>query len=365
MPTHRVWNETGQDIIRIKNLIKEAERQLVDRGLRKEEALRVLAPAKALENDRSFWKTQGDGLALFLSNNGFQPYRLPVRFDEQVVVNDRFHIKPLLGLFETDGTFYLLSLTLDDIRLFSGTRFSLEEHALEDTPLSLDEALRFDVFEKHQQSHSGAPRGAGSGNRAATFHGQGGAADDANMKKRIKEFFRKVDNGVRKVLTGTQMPLMLAGLDHLRGIYREVNHYPHLLTEHIAYNPSELTGDELHERAWSQIEPHFLEPRKNATMEYEQRAHNEPERISDHIEQIVPAAYFKRVKVLIVRKGAEVWGAFDPDSQAVQVHEQRQADNQDLIDFAVVHTVQNAGEVYFEKADNMPGEANIAAIYRF
>jgi hypothetical protein len=54
MPTHRKGPETQQDPIRLKNLLKEAEQQLVELELRPTEARELLAPAAALMEDADF-----------------------------------------------------------------------------------------------------------------------------------------------------------------------------------------------------------------------------------------------------------------------------------------------------------------------
>lgn len=365
IPTHRVWNETPQDSIRLKNLLREAEKKLDDWGLRSTEVSDLLAPARTLEDSDSFWRTQRDGLALFLSPETGLFYRLPLNVKELVVVNDRFHVKPLLKLLAGKERFYVLSLSMGNVQLLAGTPYSLSPLDLEHVPDSLAEALKYDVFETQQQFHSGAARTAQGGERAAMFHGQGAAADDANVKKRVVEFFRKVDNGVCDALAEAQAPLVLVGLDHLRGLYRDVNHYTYLTEGGIAVNPEGLTLDELHQRAWSFIEPHFQQSHEEAVTAYEQLVRTEPERVSNQLEDVVPAAFYQRVKVLFVRSDTQAWGTFDQASQEVERHQDAGAQNQDLLDFAAAHTLRYAGTVYLEDAGTMPDNTEAAAIFRY
>lgn len=109
MPTHSVTTRVQEDRIRFKNLVKEAENKLDELGADKPDSL--LEPAYRLLDDRPFWRDQSDGLALFVGEGLFKPYRLPLRFDELVSVTDRFHIKPILPLLTGDGRFYLLALS--------------------------------------------------------------------------------------------------------------------------------------------------------------------------------------------------------------------------------------------------------------
>ena len=117
----------NRDPIRLKNLIRRAEESLVAAGIRRPDASEVLRPARELIEDEAFWRHQSDGLALFLRTGWFRCYRLPLRFEETVVVSDRFHVSPLLPLLSGDGRFFVLALSENEARLLAGTRFAVHE----------------------------------------------------------------------------------------------------------------------------------------------------------------------------------------------------------------------------------------------
>ncbi|MGH8601563.1 MAG: hypothetical protein ACREXR_01905, partial [Gammaproteobacteria bacterium] len=48
------------------------------------------------------------------------------------VVEHRFHLKPLFPLISGDGTFYLLALSQNEVRLFKGSRYHINELGLGD-----------------------------------------------------------------------------------------------------------------------------------------------------------------------------------------------------------------------------------------
>ncbi len=121
MPTHRTGTDAQQDPIRLKNLLREAEKQLSAQGIGRREVQNMLEPTSMLLQDSTFWQHQSDGLAIFISSNGVRRYRLPLNFEEFVAVMDHFHIKPLLPLFTGDGQFYILALSQNEVRLLNGT----------------------------------------------------------------------------------------------------------------------------------------------------------------------------------------------------------------------------------------------------
>lgn len=193
LPTHRLGTETQQDPIRFKNLLREAEEQLIKSGLCSQDARDLLEKAKELD-EYKFWQHQSDGLAIFISTNLFSYYCLPINFQELVVVTDRFHLKPLLPLLTGDGQFYILALK-NQVRLFQGTRYSVSEIELENVPQSIAEALKYDDAEKQLQFHTGTSQG---GERAGMFHGQGAGNDE--QKDNLLRYFRKVDAGLEELL---------------------------------------------------------------------------------------------------------------------------------------------------------------------
>ena len=119
MPTHRRGRETEQDPIRFGNLLREVEERLLDKGLRSREVQEMLKPAQRLVQEPGFWRYQSHGLAVFFAPEEFHAYRLPLPFEELVVISNRFHLKPLLPLFASDGHFYILALSQNQVRLLS------------------------------------------------------------------------------------------------------------------------------------------------------------------------------------------------------------------------------------------------------
>ncbi len=55
LPTHRVGKETQGDSIRLKNLLKRAEDQFVERGMMPMIARDMLEPARRLLDDPNAW----------------------------------------------------------------------------------------------------------------------------------------------------------------------------------------------------------------------------------------------------------------------------------------------------------------------
>jgi len=358
MPTHRLGAETQQNPIRLTNLLREAEDRLSASGLRSPEVKTLLAPAQTLLEEALFWREQSDGLAVFLGPQVFHAYRLPLRFEEMAAVNTRFYLKPLLPLFSQEGRVYILALSQNEVRLFKGSPYAIDEVPLTDVPQSLAEALKYDQFEKQHQFHTAAP--GGRGRDVSIFHGHGATANET--KTEIEQYFRQIDQGLHKLLKEEQSPLILAGVDSLFPIYQTVNSYAHLLEQGIAGNPERLPIEELHQRAWAIAQPYFHQKQREAIARYEQLI---GQQASNQFNEIIPAAYYGQVETLFVAVNKQQWGAFDPTTAAVHLHAEAEPGDEDLLNFSALQTLINGGTVYAVEQAEAPGQTLLAAIFRY
>lgn len=356
LPTHVAGPEIQQDPIRLKNLLSEAENQLLQAGMDKQQVQQTLGPGfKLLENDR-FWRYQSHGLALFMTPQATRIYRLPLEFESLALVGDRFHLKPLLPLFSSDRYFYLLALSQNQVRLFQATRYRIGEISLDDVPTSLEEALKYDDPEKQLQFHSGG----GEGN-TPTYHGQGvGTSED---KEEIRRFLSKVDESLRPYLVQEEAPLVIASVEYLQPIYHEVNSYPHLFEAGVDGNPDTASPEDLHQAAWEKVASLLESSHEEAKAQY----HNlkGTGKASDRLAPLLTAAHRGQVDTLFIAAKSHHWGQFNADSGQVQQHDQPQPHDQDLLDLAAVQTLMQGGTVYILPTEEMPTKAAAAAIYRY
>ena len=356
MPTNSTGTEAQQDPIRLKNLLGEAEKRLSDRGVGRRDVQKMLEPASKYLQDAHFWQHQSNGLAIFLSPNGVRRYRLPLNFEELVVVEDYFHIKPLLPLFTGDGQFYVLALSQNEIRLLNGTRDSVSEVDIGQVGGSLAEALPSGDYQAVLQHHT-------SGSGSVTFHGQGGGNPSA--KNELLRYFRLVSEGLTEFLQENRTPLVLAGVEYLLPIYKEANTYPNLMDTVIKGNPDLLNADELHKSAWNILEHHFQAEQAQAVAQYQQLAGQASERASDTFEKIIPAAFHGQVETLFVAAGEQQWGFFNPVTSEIEIHDQMETGDEHLLDFAAVQTYLKGGTVYIMESEKVPGRISTAAVLRY
>lgn len=359
LPTVRAGQETQQNPIRFKNLLRAAAARLGERGAGEAEVDDLLAPARELIDDYGFWQHQGDGLAVFLAHGFARLYRLPLAFTELAMVEDRFHLKSLFPLFADEGRFFVLALSQNDVRLLAGSRHEVREVPLVDVPKSLADALGHELTDNHLFSHTGGRAQPGGG---PVYHGQ--SANEENAKEEIRKFFSVLDRGVRDLLDDDgRSPLVLAGVEYLLPIYRELSSYPNVLAEGVRGNPDGLSAGELHRRAWGIVEERFRAVRRDAAARYGDLAGTG--RASRRLDEVVPAAHDGRVDTLFVARGVRQWGRFDPASRQIDRHPDQRADSEDLLDRAAVETFVNSGTVHAVEPEEVPEGGPAAAIFRY
>ncbi len=356
MPMHRSGPETQQDLIRLKNLIREAEESLITRGIPAPEARALLESAQKLLQGDLFHQHQSDGLGMFLSPEVFRYYLLPFAFKELVFVADRFHIRPLLPLLSGDGRYYILALSQNKVRLLQGTHYSINEVSLADVPKNLAETLRDDDSWKGLQMHSG--RSEGQGKLSSVTHGS-----EVDSKENIKRYFRRIDKGLHELVRDERVPLVLAGVDYLHPIYREVNTYPHLMEAGVWGNPERLSAKELHAQAWTVVRPYFQKAQQEAVDQYKQFISSG--RASNRFRKIILAAYHGQIELLFAVPDFQQSGTFDPSTDEIHLHKKEKTGDQDLLEFAAIQTLLNGGTVYVVKPGTMPDTGSLAAVFRY
>jgi hypothetical protein len=361
LPTHRTGQDTRQDPMRFRNLLREAEKEFLGGGMGPREVRALLQPAQALLEESNFWNHQYDGLVVFMTSEDFHSYRLPFAVEELLVIARSYYLKPVLPLLTNNGCYFILVISQNEVRLFEGTRYGVGQIDLPDgTPGSLEAALTLDDPQKQLQMHTGTSQSeAGHG----MFHGQGPGREE--HKVWIEQYLNLVDTGLKKIYGEQRAPLVLAGVDFLLPLYRKVSDYPNIMPEGISGNPERLRPEELQEQAWPIVEAYFRQETEKAMEQYRRSAGTG--KAADDIEEIVAAAFKGRVDKLILSIETPVWGTFNPDTGKVMIDPAGQAkpDNLALVDFAAMKTLQNGGTVYALSREEMPSDSPIAAVFRY
>lgn len=356
LPTHKMGEEVQQDPIRLKNLLAEAKEKLKEREVSEQKIEELLKEPRELLDKPLFWQHNDRGLALFISEEDFEYYRIPHTFKERVMIGDHFLITPLVPMISLEGTFCVLALSQKNMRLLRCTRNTVDEIELEEAPESLEEFLKYDVNEDHLQHHSG--QGA---NAQAIFHGHGGARE-TDTEETIN-YLKAVESEVTSIMRKRNDPLVLAGIDEAMAVYKKVNHYNRLMDETVSGNPDPKSPEEIRDAGWKIIESYFLRDMYKDIERFGDLSGSDKQ--SDNLTQIVEAAYYGKIESLFVPIGEHSWGWFDQERDTVHHSAEPKNGEHDLINMAAIKTLTQSGNVYALNKEDMPNGTSIAAIFRY
>lgn len=355
IPTYRA-GKSQEDRIRLKNALTEAKDQLIKSGWTESDSLKFLKKGYNLLEKEDFFLHLSDGLAMYFSENHFDYFTVPINFNEMVHLSQSYYLRPIISLLNEQMPFYLLALSQGEVKLFEIEQYAITNVKIKDVvPENIDAALALEVAEESIQAHSGNARSN------PIYHGQGGGKDRKNFE--IAYYFRKIDEGIREVLPDGD-PLMLAGVDYLIPIFKDVAKYPNIMEGHVSGNPENVAPATLHEKALAAA-PEYFDKEKKASINNFQ-AFAAEDRATAYIYDIVPAAVSGKVETLLTCKDEFAWGTYDSKTHKVHLHPEKQEDSICLLNFAAVNAFQQGGRVYNVPRTELPvPTSNGNAIYRY
>lgn len=356
VPTER-HGENKESIISFKNQVAEAEKQLEEFGLKPRETDKYLEPVKTLQNDTDLWRNLSDALIVYRSEDRFEYYTLPLEVEEFSLVSDRFYLLPVLRIFNQDDLFFILSLSLKKNRLYEATQHEIAEIETEDIfPENIYDSVGYDVVQKSLQM-----RGEQSGtDGSAMFHGRGEGKDD--KQKEVFKYFEDLDRELNDLLTGYEVPLIIAATENVFAHFREISNYKNVYPEYVAGNFDEEDVHLLHDKASEILEPYF-EKAKNEKKEKYREAHGQT---TTSLQDVIISADTGRIDTLFVEKGKHVWGDYKREEAKIDVHDQQKNMDTDLLDYAARKTFETDGKVFIVETEDMPEEgSSVNAILRY
>jgi hypothetical protein len=344
-----------QRLLRVQDLIRKAEGQLGDFSTSADQVESWLAVAwRAIEKNRPL-QPAAQGLAIFMSSDFLSYSYLRGAVVDRVMIAKEFSIRGLLPVMPQNHHFFVLSLSQKRVRLYEGSAGGMRERVLRKIPKDVRDDFLGHSFQREYQLHTASSRA--SAQKGAIFHGP-----SLDEKDRVAHFLGRVERGVAVALKGQQAPLILAGVDYLVSIYRNVNTYAHLADDAIGGSPDQLPLNELFAAAWKIVGQDLLKHQQSAFAVY--REHANTPLTASNLGEILSAAQGGRIRFLFVAPSDERWGSFISPT-TVHVHEKREAGDTELLNLAAVLTIRNGGQVFVATPGQLGEGADATAVFRF
>lgn len=358
MPTSVNGPDCEQDQVRLKNLATQVEKEL-EGWLRPSVARQWSAKIRRIPEDHDFWMKRASGLALFLDRQSLRRYRLPFRVGEFAVVSDQFQIKSLLPMLSNGESFFILVLSQRKVRFYEASEYQIREIEVPGMPQRIEAALNLVNVDRGSQTHLASK--VGRGKQTSVFHGQGGVKD--THKEELSQFFRIIDKALQPLLSNQSSPLLLAGVGYLLSIFREISHYPQIVSAELKGNYDHSGPQQIQEQAWPLVQPLLKENQLKAIEKYQRLAGTGM--ATDDISQCLTAAFDGRVETLLLDTDRCQWGTCDLQGRKSVVREVRQAGDQDLIGLVAARTLLAGGQVFAVADAELPSSRGVAAVLRY
>ena len=183
LPTAPPQHQPQDTATRVKSLVNEARRKLVNAGVSESDARDMMASFEAIATDAPFLRQQGESLAMFASKGLNLIYRLGVPVAEYTNVAEHFVLRPISEALTSSNAYYILTISRNKVRLFDATKDSVVQLDLQDiVPESFEDVVDTDDRQTQLQN-----RTAGA---SALVHGHGGAPD--NQEVEVERFLHEV-----------------------------------------------------------------------------------------------------------------------------------------------------------------------------
>ena len=343
MPTHRTAPDNRQDLIVFKNLVNDLE----EHGDFKKQ----VAKLKELEKNLDFWMYNLDGLAILMSEDDMNIYRLPSDVPIHLAVGKRFYLKPLIRNYQSSYRYYALGLARDSFRLYSGNRFGFREVEIPEEKRLLKDVIG-------DQYEEGRINVVSQGGSVGNFHGDGGKS--AEIKIDTEKFFYYVDDFVNTNYSQKdKLPLILVSLKEHQGLFRALSKNNYLLEEGVMRSYDSINDADLTKYLQEVIEPIYEKNIADYVKEYNVGINKNT--ATNTIQTTLEAIVADRVRVLVLQADKQVKGKVDLDNVSFELTD----DGEDILNYMAQLAIARGAEVIILPKDKMPDHLSVFALLRY
>jgi hypothetical protein len=254
----------------------------------------------------------------------------------------------------------VLAVSLERVRLLEGDGEACRAVALVHVPTSFEEALGELQYDSATQQHTGSS--SRLGRRQAIVHGPGDR-DAEHFEADLAQYFRVVARALERQFGRRTTPLVLAAVREYFPLLQQADLPWTVLEEGIPGSPDRTPDRELHANALRIVRDRERRELEATLARYGDLAAHD--KASAELSTVLEAALAGRIHALLVGPEAQLWGRFDPAAPSLVVHAAREPGDEDLVALAVRETLRCRGLVWRTQPGDLPGEAPLAAIFRY
>lgn len=269
--TYRTHPDNANDVILLKNLIKEAEERVINE-FGKRPVASLLEKFSELEIDESL---NLDSLHIFLSNDTKEIIKSPWKVQSnRVQVSGTFNIRPLIKSLNMNEEYYILLLSQGGVSIYNATHDGITEEIKNNNfPFS---EIPHEVTEPIKRS------------------------DSALMDNMVREFFNDVDKAVVRVYNEYNLPCVIISTEDNYSRFMKVADRPTIYHGYAKIDYNNTDPHHIAKQAWEIIKS-LIYNRRAETMSEMKEAIGKGNVLTD-LQEIFQASMEGRGDLLIVNK---------------------------------------------------------------
>lgn len=335
-PTHRTYPDNRRDPIQLKELVKEARsRLLAEFEPRRVEPLlrRIETLAGAVDHSYNL-----DGLAIFVSDDVGELYRLPFPVEPRVVVDESFATRDLIFALNRNQRYRVLLIDPSQTRLFEGNGGKLAEVMTDAFPLE--------------------PADAGGRRDDAWW----GVNPDSVHDERRRRFAKEVAEALHPIQEKDPLPLIVVGSEQWISLFRDATRQGDQVIGTVAGSFPVISAQLLARR----VEPVFLDwrARERDRLMKELDAAVGANRYASGVDQVWRAVRRGRGTALLVEEGYRRPARLHRGGLVLEWAEDEAAPDvvDDIVDEIIEEVVARGGQVLFYPDGALDRHQRIALI---
>jgi hypothetical protein len=270
--THRTFPENAQDEIVLKNLLKDAEKRVIDEfGKRSVNSLleKMATIEKEINHNYNL-----DSLHIFLSNETQEIIKSALPFHQnKTSISDTFALRPIINDLVRSKEYLILLLSQSGAHLYNAVNDSItEEVKNEDFP-----------FSEMHPSNSGES-----------------SSDSKHLDDHVREYLNKVDKAVVRANNEMDLQMVVICTEDNYSRLMQVADKPSVYLGHVFIDYNRTTTEHIAKQAWGIINELEQKDRTTAIEEMQEAVSNGT--VLSDLQEIYQAAIDGRGDLLIVHE---------------------------------------------------------------
>lgn len=340
LPTHRTAPDNRQDPLRLKNLISEATRRLLNE-FNKREIETLLKRLDNLSGDIEFRRTL-DGLALFVNQDFARAFYLPFPVKERVVIDETFATRDLVYALNHSIRYWVLVLSEKPTRLYEGTNDTLEEIKEKGFPMV------------HEGPGGEAPLPGGFGVQKSAYRDE-----------YLQKFFRKVDSALKEMLAEDDLPVILVGVDRHLAFFNNLTAHGESIIGSATGNHDKTSPHELSKLVAPLIQKHLADKSSEALAQLDKAIGEK--KYASTIGDVWALAHEGRGELLLVEEDFQYPARLDASGKHLIPADDSTAPDviDDAVDEVIEEVLNKKGKVVFVPNGGLEQHGRIALVLRY